>query len=145
MAYLNLQNKALHQGLYLSYVELPTIASGMTYTTNGHIMVRGKVEEVKTINSQEDRRKGVTVITDREWLSDLKELDDTDALLVGEQYVEANRHNYQRIYIQYVMARYPVAEWKTTKVGRLVALDENNNIIAVIAPLVEGESNELVK
>lgn len=131
--YLNIQNKALHQGLYLAYVMLPK--ASIPYTTNGHIMVRGKVHEVKPIKAQEDRRDmELTVLSNPEWLADLNDMTPVEMLLHDDKEVEANGIYYQKLYVQYIMARYQVSEWKTGGT-KLVAVDEKDNIIAIIAPM----------
>jgi len=142
MTYLTLQNKALHQGMYLAYAQLPS--SALVYTTNGHIMVRGKIHEVKPIKTQEDKRSDThpILINDMTWLGELKDKKPVEMLLVDDANdVEANGLHYQKLYVKYIMARYPVAEWVQVT-DKLVALDVKENIIAIIAPVnnkIEGD------
>lgn len=133
--YLNLQNKALHKGLYLAYVELPQ--SRVPYTTNGHLMVRGKVAETSVLKTQDDlRNQDPIALTDKRWLSDLKDLQPTELEVELEDEVTAGDQKYSPLYVEYVMARYQVADWK--RGGKnLVAVDTGDKIIAIIAPLKE--------
>ena len=145
MTYLTLQNKALHQGMYLAYAQLPS--SALVYTTNGHIMVRGKIHEVKTIKVQEDKRSDThpILINDMTWLGELKDKREANIVmddeLLEDTEVFSNGHVYQKLYVKYIMARYPVAEWVQVT-DKLVALDVKENIIGIIAPVnnkIEGD------
>lgn len=130
--YLALQNKALHQGMYLAYVTIHTTpgATPHRYTTNGHVAVRGELDEVKTIKNQEDRRgEDHEVVMNFTGMKEveLEPLDDT---------VKAGEHEYQSLYVKYIIARYPVADWRQSE-DKLIALDTSNNILGIIAPIIK--------
>lgn len=142
--YLTLQNKALRQGMYVRYVLLPQ--SNIPYTTNGHIMVRGKTPELKPLKVQDDyRNEEPIVLTDKRWLSDLKDMEqaELEPITSKPELIRVGDRRYQSIYVEYIMAKYPVAGWHTGG-GKLVALDSGENIIAIIAPLKEEIANDKV-
>ena len=133
--YLALQNKALRQGLYLAYASVTAEGKTTDYTTNGHIMVLGKLEEVKPLKAQYDLRPEPYSI--RMDFKNKKEVE----LEPSDDTVMAGDHEYQSIYVQYISARYPVAEWMQAG-DKLLAVDASNNIIGAVAPLKPEEVKE---
>ena len=136
--YKKLQNKALHQGIQILYVSLEDI----TYTSNGHLMVRGEVteSECKALKDQYDRRSEGAMNID-EFFTPLLPLNETNLVTTSLNALEMDADvageyvaSYQKIYISYVMAKYKVAEWFMATDNRLVAMDIEGDIVAIIAP-----------
>lgn len=152
-----LQNKALHQGLYLAYVQ----ARGSTWTTNGHIMVDTMLSpvELQPLKNQDDYRghhltdvdfildkleaNAVRADVEREWTSEAG-LQLLQSRGLNRETNEEFVVNVQAIYVDYINARFGDVQWYVTP-SSVYAVDESGKIITVIAPVKEEYTDELGK
>ena len=138
--YKALQNKALRQGVRVFYF----ILEGKVYTSNGHVMVADKIslEQFKPLVSQYDLRElEPTTILNEEFINQFKQLRPlTESIQLHYEpvnsltCVSADGKYYQEVYVEYVMAKYDVDEWKIGG-NSLVAVNDRGDMIAAISPV----------
>ena len=154
--YKAVQNKALHKGVFIGYATV----GARQWTTNGQIMVDKVVpiDECKPLKNQIDKRTSGESMVDFTHVLDKLNTEPHVAMTGGDEewtnqaglellrvqgFDQVNNQDIvidvQGVYVDYVMALFNVSQWYVTN-SVLFATDINNEIVAVIAKVIEQQA-----